>query len=252
MSTESVNRRYRSLLTTIGKAALNALYPKDFEHYFFSLELVDSKGRSVDYFAFPILPDTVSEEHNELTNIKKSMGGIISIKNQTFVPRTVAVKGTFGKKFKVLLGNKYVELFGLRFSINNGDFGVTGDPLGTLKKKYTQFSSFAKTGYGCVKIIEAIKDKSIQLDFNQKPYSLYCYNPITGNNYQVEIKRFTHSQDKDTFNMIPNYTLLMTAVAPLESLVETNRFSSVKNLGINVLQRGVNVVVNDIRKSIGI
>lgn len=243
MSVASLNSRQRSLVNQIGKAGLHALYPKEFEHYFFSLELVDHAGNTIDYFAFPILPSSFSEEHQELTNIKKSMGGVVSIKNQTFVPKTINIKGDFGKKLKILLGGKQIEVFGLRFSIKDGNFGISGDPLGNLKKKFTQFSSFAKTGYGCVKIIEAMKDKSNQL-VDGKPTRLYCYNSMTGNNYQVEINRFTHAQDKQSFNMIPNYTLQMTAVAELDSLLEFNPFSTVKNLGVNLLQRTTNNVVN--------
>jgi hypothetical protein len=243
----SLNSRQRSLISTIGKAGLHALFPKDFEHYFFSLELVDSNGRTVDYFSFPILPSSFSEEHSEITNIKKSMGGVVAIKNQTFVPKQINIRGDFGKKIKILLGGKIIELFGLKFSIKNGNFGVEGNPLGNLKRKHVQFSSFAKTGYGCVKIIEAMKDKSLQVDpITQKPYSLYCYNSMTGNNYQVEIKRFTHSQDKSSFNMIPSYNLSMVATATLDSLVDYSPFSSVKNLGIGLLQRTTNNVVNRI------
>lgn len=252
MSVDSLNSRKRSLLKTIGKAGLHALYPKDFEHYFFSLELVDSLGRTVDYFSFPILPSSFSEEHTEITNVKKSMGGVVTIKNQTFVPKQINIRGDFGKKMKILLGGKQIEVAGVKFSIKSGDFGIVADPLGTLKKNFVQFSSFAKTGYGCIKIIEAMKDKSLQIDkLTNKPYSLYCYNSMTGNNYKVEIKRFTHSQDKSSFNMIPNYNLSMIATASLDSLTDYNPFSSIVNLGVGVLQKATNNVVNRIGFGLG-
>lgn len=252
MSKDSLNSRKRSLLRTIGKAGLNALYPKEFEHYFFALELVDHLGQTVDYFAFPILPSSFSEEHTEITNIKKSMGGVVTIKNQTFVPKQINIRGDFGKSLKILLGGKQVELFGLRFSMNNGNFGVSGNPLSNLVTKYANFSSFAKTGFGCIKMLEALKDKSNQIDpVTKKPYALYCYNSMTGNNYKVEIKRFTHQQDKSGMNMIPNYSLSMTATATLESLTEFNQYSSIINLGINLLQKATNNVVNNINFGFG-
>ena len=252
MSVDSLNSRKRSLLRTIGKAGLHALFPKEFEHYFFSLELVDSLGRTVDYFSFPILPSSFSEEHTEITNIKKSMGGVVTIKNQTFVPKQINIRGDFGKKIKILLGGKGVEVFGLKFSVKGGNFGVSGNPLGSLEKNFVQFSSFAKTGYGCVKIIEAMKDKSLQIDkVTNKPYSLYAYNSMTGNNYKVEIKRFTHSQDKSSFNMIPSYNLSMTATASLDSLTDYSQYSSIVNLGVGMLQRTTNNVVNRIGFGLG-
>jgi hypothetical protein len=69
---------------------------------------------------------------------------------------------------------------------------------------------------------------------------------MTGNNYKVEIKRFTHAQDKSSFNMIPNYNLSMIATATLDSLVDFNPFSTIRNLGIGLLQRTTNNLVNRI------
>ena len=250
MSLEAVNSKARSTIAQIGRAAFNSLYPKEFEYYLFALELVDSQGATVDYFSFPILPDQLKEVHREVTNVKKTLGGVSVIKNPTFVPRSINLSGTFGKKLKILIGGNNVTFAGFRFSVNSGKFKIT--PPGKLEDVFPVFSSFTKTGYGCIKIIEAMKDKSVGLDPFGKPYSLLCHNPIIGNSYQVEILEFEHQQDSDRNNTIPRYTLAMMAVAPLEAFSGFSRFTGAKNIGFSALQKKTNRVVTKVRRSIGL
>lgn len=252
MALEALESKRRSLVSTIGKAALHALYPKDFEYYLLALELVNSKGIAVDYFAFPILPHQIEERQVEITNVKKTMGGVTVLKTPTFIPVDITLSGDFGKKFKLTLGGRQIEFAGIRFSLSNGVFNVQADPLGNLLDKVSVFSSFAKTGYGCIKTIEAMKNKSKGLDSFGKPFSLYMYNPILGNDYQVEVLTFSHSQDRDQNNMVPKYSMAMKAVAPLSALTDWNSFSGIRNIAINAVQGRLNNVLNRARTSIGI
>ena len=71
MALNSIIERQRSLLTSIGRAGLNALFPNDFEFYMVALELVDSESRTIEYFSFPILPSNIREQSTPITNIKK-------------------------------------------------------------------------------------------------------------------------------------------------------------------------------------
>ncbi len=217
---------------------------------FLSMELVDSQGNTVDYFSWPVLPDEISETHNELTQIQKTLGGIRVTKNSTFVPKPISMRGTFGRTFKVLVGATKVEIAGFGFSTQDGNFNVTGPNL--LGTKVPQLSSFIKTGYGCIKIVESMKDKLKELDPYSKPYALYLYNPILGNNYQVEINSFRHSQDSQTNNMVPAYSLQLMAIAPLDQLLGRRAMlnSAIKNLSIANIQKSANQLASTLRRTI--
>lgn len=246
MSLASVEARFRELSVQVGKQTLSALFPKEIEYYFLAMELVDSQNTTVEYFSFPILPEQLSETVNEITKVSKTIGGVSVITNTSFTPTQISLKGNFGRKFKVLLGRKNVEFAGFGFSIRDRKF---------IKPNFSverpQFSSFAKTGYGCIKILESIKDKSKQLDSYQKPHSLYFYNPVLGNNYQVTIENFTHSQDIGR-NMIPNYSLQLKSVASLDSVIGTGQAikSALKNLAISSLQKQAGMLASTIRRAL--
>lgn len=231
----------------LGKIALQALYPSDFNAALVALELVDSNGVTVDYFSWPVLPSEIREVHNEITNVRKTIGGVYVLKNTTFVPRQISLRGTFGRRFKILINEKQLELAGFRFSIGNGKMKIT--PPNLLDNKVAQFSSFAKNGYGCIKVIEAMKEKSKQLDENGKPHSLYFYNPVLGNNYMVEVMNFSHMQDENQYNMLPAYSLQLVAVAPLDSVLSrlTNIKSALKNLLFANIQKKANAILGNIK-----
>lgn len=244
-SVSSVEGSYKDRLVQLGKAGLSALYPHDFEYYSLSLELVDALGHTVDYFTFPVLPSSIEESVRETTNVRKTLGGVNVLKNPTFTPTTISITGDFGKRFKIIVGGQSIEFAGL--SISKGNFTI--DPLKAVRT-FTQFSSFAKTGYGCIKVLESMKQKSKQLDENLKrPYSLYLYNPILGNNYQVEFESFRVSQNDKSNNMIPRYAMTLVSVAPLDSLLSrtSNLLSSVKNLAFSNLQKSANALARPIR-----
>ena len=247
MSRQGVEAQFKSRLLEVGKAGLNALFPSDFEYYLVALELVDSQNNTVDYFSWPVLPDEIRETHTELTSIRKTMSGVNVTKNPTFNPRQVSLRGDFGRRFKILLGNQQVQFAGFGLSVKNGALNISGP--NTLQEIIPQFSSFAKTGFGCVKLLESIKEKSKKLDNFQKPFSLYLYNPILGNNYQVEFNAFTHMQDKDRYNMIPAYNIQLTAVAPLSSLI--SRGASIKSalgkITIGELQKTANNLTKNLK-----
>lgn len=247
MSREVVENSFRTQLANIGRNALSALYPNDINLALIALELVDSNGSTVDYFAWPIMPSEIRETHQEITNIRKTIGGVYVLKNTTFAPRQISLSGTFGRRFKLLINGKQLELAGFRFSINSGKINI--DPPNFLDKKVPEFSSFAKNGYGCIKIIEAMKEKSKKLDANGKPYSLYFYNPLFGNNYQIEIINFSHMQDENAHNMLPAYSLQCVAVAPLDSVLSrlSNINSALKNITFASLQKGANAIVSNLK-----
>lgn len=250
MSAQAVEKRFKEQLDNLGRNSLHALFPKDIEAYYIGLELVNSRGATVDYFAFPILPDEIRETDTTLTNVRKTMSAVNVMKNSTFNPRQIFIKGDFGRKFKLILGGKEIVFAGFGFSTTGSKFKIV--PPGSLETLVPEFSSIAKSGYGCVKLLESIKEKSKQLDSEGKSHSLYLYNPILGNNYQVEFASFTQSQDKSHYNMFPTYTLQLTAVAQLDSILSRARNikNAVKNLSINGLQKAANLLASDLKKTI--
>ncbi len=247
MSLEATKSSFRSKLSQVGRATLNTLFPKDIELYMLSMELVNSQGQTVDYFAWPILPDEIRETNTEITNIRKTMGGVNVLKNPTFVPAQISIRGDFGRSFKILLGGQQIQFAGFGLSTSDGKFNIT--PPNTLENPIPQFSTFAKTGYGCVKLLEAIRDKSKKLDSDGKPFSLYLYNPILGGNYQVEFNSFQQMQDKNHYNMFPAYNMQLTGIAPLDSVLSrrANIRSALKNLSIHNLQKTANTVASSLR-----
>lgn len=250
MADRITDARLKTAISSVGRATLHALYPKDVEFYLIALALEDSKGNLVDYFSWPILPDSISETRKEITNVRKTMGGVNVLKNPTFVPTQISMRGDFGQRFKVLLNGQNFEFAGIQLSTKSGSFDIT--PPGQLENTVPQFSSFAKTGYGCIKVLEAMIAKSKKLDSYNKPFSLYLYNPILGNNYQVEVDVFVHSQDSSKYNMFPSYNIQFTSVAPLDSLIgrAQNVKSAIKNVAFSVLQRKANTLVSPIRKAL--
>lgn len=248
MSRESIEASVQSKLRQVGRAGLNILFPKEFEYYLLALELV-SGNDTIDYFAWPILPDELREVHQEITQVRKTIGGVYSLKNSSFVPRQILIRGTFGRRFKILINRQPTMFAGFQFSLKNKKFTVT--PPNKLENIIPQFSSFAKTGYGCIKVLESIKEKSKQLS-GGKPLTLYLYNPILGNNYQVEITNFTHFQDKSEHNMVPGYQLQLTAIAPFDNVFDRGSQikSAIKNLAIDAVQRKAQDLANNLRKVI--
>lgn len=245
----AIQGQFKDALTSLGKAGLNALFPKDFEYYSIALELVDDLNNTVDYFSWPILPSELTESVTELTNIRKTMTGVNVLKNPTFTPTQITIQGNFGRTFKIVVNNNPIEFAGL--SIQNGFYNT--DPVNGVRT-FPSFSSFAKTGYGCIKVLEAIKNKSKQLDQrNKKPYKLFLYNPILGNNYQVEFNTFRHMQNEKTSNMIPNYMIQLTSVASLDNLLSVgqNLKSTAKSLAFSNLQKSANSVARNLRSVIG-
>jgi len=211
------------------------------------LELVDSQGNTVDYFAWPVLPKDLREEQSEVTTVRKTIGAVYSLKNNTFTPSRISISGDFGRNFKILIGGQKIELAGFSASVQDGHFSIS--PPNLLDQKIPQFSSFAKTGYGCIKVLQAIKDKSKLLDPYNKPYSLYFYNPILGDNYQVEVLNFSHFQDDDNHNMLPGYTMQLISVAPLDSLFAqvANIKSAIKNMSFSAIQKRANDIAHNVK-----
>jgi hypothetical protein len=99
-----------------------------------------------------------------------------------------------------------------------------------------------KTGFGALKILQAIIDKSDGVDEQGKSFRLYFYNPTLGESYLVVPTKnpLSFNQNEGGNNMIWEYTLNLTIIAPLDAFKRENPTSSAKLLSANAVQSGVN------------
>lgn len=219
MSIDNAIRRRDTLLTTIGKAALNIKYPKEFEVYICAFELVDSLGKTLRYFIFPVMPSALSEREPESTNVRRTIGGVTALSTTTFTPGDIVLSGNFGRKFKILLGSTYTDLLNA-FKTVDGQVTLESAAQGLVNI----FDDRIKTGYGCLQVLKEIIDESNVVDANG-PRRLIYYNPAFGTSYVVKVidKKIDMSQDT---NMLHNYTVSLKTLAPLDALKTQSQLES--------------------------
>jgi hypothetical protein len=233
----------------VGRMVMSQLWPKDFEYYMVALELVDGSGNTIDYFAFPVMPSSITKSENKRINIKKTFRSTLILTSTAYTPQDISIRGNFGRSFKILIGEKEI-LSGLAFNTSTkaGIFELSQLANRNLLSPTIQFSQHIKTGYGATKLLQSIIHKSDGSDQNG-PYRLYFYNFALGESYLVVApsKALTLEQNDANMNMIWNYTLNLTTIAPLE-LVKgaVTPSSTMKMLATNVLQGAVNRTAKDI------
>lgn len=238
-----------NMAKSIGGQALASLYPNDFEWYMVALELADSDDNTIDYLTFPIMPDSISKTEPTRTNIKKSMAGVTVLSTPSYSPQEINIKGSFGRQFKILINPKPDA------SINSSSKSVSAGKhhLVDIAKKsgsisglaFSNFNLNVKTGYGVMKILQAMASKSVGLDDKDKPLRLYFYNMALGESYLVAIppSGVQFSQDLSK-NMIWNYNLTLIALAPLEAVSNKNNKSLLDKLLPSMIQTGVSEVAS--------
>ncbi len=231
MSVESAFTRYTGLASSIGKKAISALFPNDFELYIMALELVNSDKQTEAYFLFPVQPFSISEQNRPIQNIKKTAGGITVLSTQTFSPTDTMIQGNFGRKFKFLLGKELIN-----FS------AFLQQPFISKPEFAQEFDVNIKTGYGCIKVLESIINKSSKLDKANKPYALYMYNLALGNSYLVKVLNYDFHQNQEN-NMIWHYSMAVKSLIPVEAISEQSQQSLTVNLAANqLIQQGIDSV----------
>lgn len=251
--TNSIIRRYKSTLSDLGRAALHALYPRDFEYYLVSLELTElsEEGENtIDYFVFPIAPNSINKSENNRINVKKTATSNVVINNKHFTPHDLTLKGDFGRGFKILISpNETISFKGLRYSIKEGNYNPSDLLESTVNDIKAEFNPEIKTGYGCIKILQSIVSKAMSVDKKGNPFRLYFYNPALGESYLVVPKPngLNLQQDQNQNNMIWSYSLNFTIIADIvSSRNKTIKRSLSSLLSAGAIQKGVNEVGRDI------
>lgn len=241
-SVSTIQKKAIEMVGTLGRAALATLYPNDFEIYLCSLELTDSQGRTIDFFTFPIMPDSIRKSELKRSTVRNTAGGITTLTSPIYSPSEINIRGNFGKNFKILLSENE-SVSGVAFSIRNGMYDLY--QIGSKNSsnlKTPDFDISVKTGFGASRILKAIISKSNGVDNDGKPFRLYFYNMAFGENYLVTIPpsgaEFSMNIQK---NMIWEYNINMTVIAPLEAVKNSPGSSSmVKKLASSTIQKSVN------------
>lgn len=245
-----------SLAQQLGMQTLSSVYPYDFEWYMCALELTDSKDQTIDYLAFPIQPDSIQKSEPTRNNIKKSMAGVTVLSNDAYIPQDITIRGSFGRQFKLLLNVKEIKGKNSQYSTINGVYSLY-QKAGSSAINYPSFNIAAKNGYGIIKILQAIVNKSVGLDDEGKPFKLYFYNMALGESYLVAIPpsgaQFSQEVSK---NMVWSYSVTMKTLAPLDAVREEQEGSLRKELsataiaaGVSMLSQGVNDIMMEVGKS---
>lgn len=245
---DDVVTRFTKLTAEVGRGALNMLYPADFEVYLMSLELVkiDDSGKEeiMNFFSFPIMPSTINQSEPQITNIKKTVGGITILNTNSYIPKDITLTGNFGRNFKILINNEVLDFKGLSI---NPQQAISGIGQAVKKKvsdaldlKPSTFSNTIKTGYGCIKILQAICDASVEID-NGRPRRLYLHNPAFGESHLVKVMNFSPNQNMQS-NMIWGYSLQMKLISPVENIRGSDENSLKKTFVIGSVQNGINKV----------
>lgn len=240
----------RSVLTSVGRAGLHTLAPDNIEYYFCSLELLDSVGTTAGFMTFVVMPDNILESNTQIATTTKTNKGITTLFNSGFNPKDISIQGTFGRKFKMLLDAKEAVTSKSSLPFLGGNIGLN---------LYGQ-NILVKTGYGLMKMMEAILATSWKLDSHKKPHILLFHNYALNHHYIVEALQDSYSQSLEN-NMIWYYAVELKAVAPAhaakrmdDGMTDTKRFltqvisaSIAKGLG-NLIKDVVKYTKQDLNK----
>ena len=245
--TTDAKQEYKNLIDKLGKNVVHNLYPNDFEAYTVALELVDSNDRTVDFFVFPVMPDSITEDYSKISNTRKTAGGITALTTPNFTSREITIEGSFGKNFKFVLGNNVVvDANALQFSVRSGNYIGGNGGLEAVEEKSSVFRNQIKTGYGCYKILYGIHEKSTTLDYNNQPFRLYFYNLVQGKHYLVKSLSLMSSQTLDE-NMLWNYEYTMEAIAPINADVREKLDNPVRRATTaSVLNEGLDITASKV------
>jgi hypothetical protein len=223
--------------TDIGKLTAHTLFPNEFEYYLISFELLDSGNNQkvTDRLIFPVMPENIEISQMKATTIKKSFGGVIAYTNNAFEPITITMNGTFGRRMRLLIGNKRTD-------------EVKDNALGKLKALAgSTFFPSVKSGYGVLKSLERIYEKATTNGSSNKPYIVNFYNLSFNQAFVVKFNSFSVNQSLES-NTVWHYSLQLTAVAPAEgSSILGIASGALLSAGMNVINNKLNNVVSDIR-----
>ncbi len=221
----------RGTVNGMHRNVLNSIYPREFEAYFISLELTDSNNNIEEYFTFPINPNFISKTEPRTKSIERTFDKVIVNKSDRFTPQDLTLKGNFGRDFKILVRHKGEVVFNSILSK-------------TTMFAEDEFSSTIKSGYGSLKVLQAILDKA-ESSVNTNPKKLYFHNYLLGESYLVEVIDFNVDQSIQT-NMMWNYTIRLKILSP----INIGTTSALTRSTSSTVQNTLNNSLSSIRKTL--
>lgn len=241
------------LVKNIGLQAIATAMPHEFEWYMVALELATADNKTIDYLTFPIMPNSLSKVEQNRTSIKKSLSGVTVLQNSALPLGEIVLQGNFGRGFKNLVGvNNDVSIGAMAYSMKAGKYDLYSLQEGSGNKipKVKTFNTAVKTGYGVVKMLQAMLSKSVGHDNQGRPFRLFFYNMAFGESYQVVVPSngMRFYQDLSN-NMIWNYDLRLTIVAPLDAVVKDSR--KWKQLAVSAIKGSVDIVSTEVKNVVG-
>jgi hypothetical protein len=195
---------------TLGKMAMTALYPDEFDYYMTALELVSARnGKTLLNFVFPINPQSNSISKDYARSTIQTAGGVTVLSSSVFTPKVITIQGNFGRHLQVVFENSAVDLINLW---RDKSKSIGQRAFSSLKT----FDNAVKSGMGCIQLLKAIIEEA-QITDGEGQRLLYYYDLSSNSKYIVSPLSFQENMDL-TNNMIWSYTLTMEAVAPLTAL----------------------------------
>lgn len=199
--------KIKSLGYSAASSLMSSLYPKEFECYMISFELCNYAGETIDFFSFPVLPTEINIQEQFPVNIKNTFGGVSVLSTDIYNPKTITISGNFGRNFKLLNRGdlKFFKAIEWERRYNEQSDQYT----------YKELSTTVKTGFGCLKVLESILNRSYAVDYDYgMSNKLYFYNLAYGESYLVKAISWTPSQDLSS-NAIWKYNLVLQTICPI-------------------------------------
>lgn len=221
---------------TIGKAALHVMSPDNYEYYMCSLELIDCSNNQIGFISFIVMPNNISESAQPIQTQTKTKNGMVTLFNDSFTPVNIAIQGTFGRKFRLVIGNVDPSEKGKKFL--NGYLGKIGSTI------------TVKSGYGLTRVLKYILQKANELDDKGRPYILLYNNYSFNSSYVVDVVNYSFNQSIKN-NMLWFYDIQLKAIAP-GSAVKTqkqNNAQLLKTVSFNAMAQGLTNLINDVKRN---
>ena len=241
-SVNSIRENVISVVDTLGRAALHAMAPDNFEYYMCSLELIDCQSNQVGFISFVVMPNNISESVSPIQTQVKTKGGLVTMFNDTFAPVNISIQGTFGRRFRLVTG--VVNPADKRWAGWGNFFN------GNLGKAMFGIETAYLSGYGLTKVMKYILERATKLDSNGKPYVLIFNNYAFNTSYVVDVVNSTFNQSTDN-NMLWYYDIQLKGIAPGESVrsVGTRNAQLLKTVASNAIAKSLSNIVKDVKRN---
>lgn len=208
MAVKDIQRSFIRLLEDAGNGVAHIMHPNESPHYMVGFELTTWNNETIDYLAFPVMPQQIRVTDTPSTTIKKTLSGVVSTSLSGFTPRNINLVGNFGRGFVFLVNNQLISMAASNYSTQAGVYDIS-DKKSPIKTNV--FNTQVKTGYGCIKILQSIIRKSNETN-ETAPFKLFFYNMALGEHYLVKAVNMDVSQTIES-NMNWQYNIQMTAIA---------------------------------------